>query len=139
MRTNREGNFIKFFSIDESAKVLMLSGEMPVSESGYDYIFWNPREVEETGEICAEKLISRLGKGGKLVIYFDNPHGVHAFATGQTEEMTTKVTFPWLCNQYKKLGQAKIPFVMQGYYAYPSVFSQCDFHGCTSPGGRVYG
>ena len=82
MRTNREGNLKRFFDIQQTDFVLEVRGEaLPLREAEYDYIFWNPSGAKGK-EICVQNLYKLLAPTGKLVVYFDNPFGLHAFSAG---------------------------------------------------------
>lgn len=126
MRTNREGNLKRFFDIQEKDLVLEVRGEaLVLREAEYDYIFWNPAGAEGK-EVCVQNLYNLLGPAGKLVVYFDNPLGVHAFAEGMTGEKTD-VGYPLLTKLKAALSENGYKFFDKIYYPYPNVDVPCVF------------
>ena len=126
MRTNREGNLKRFFDIQEKDLVLEVRGEaLVLREAEYDYIFWNPAGAEGK-EVCVQNLYNLLGPAGKLVVYFDNPLGVHAFAEGMTGEKTD-VGYPLLAKLKAALSENGYEFFDKIYYPYPNVDVPCVF------------
>ncbi len=122
MRTNRTGNLKRFFCIENTETVLDLCCALPCDGQVYDYIFWNPSDVlraegEQPGQeqVSAGRLFELLSETGKLVIYFDNPMGLHAFATGNVCE-TCGIGYSFLKDQVEELTA-----YVKWYYPYPSV------------------
>lgn len=127
MRTNREGNLKRFFDIQETDLVLEVRGEaLVLREAEYDYIFWNPSGADEK-EVCVQNLYRLLAPTGKLVVYFDNPFGVHAFANGLADEEVSDVGYPLLTELKSALAESKLAFYDKIYYPYPNVDFPCVF------------
>ena len=127
MRTNREGNLKRFFDIQQTDFVLEVCAEaLPMREAEYDYIFWNPSGAEGK-EICVKNLYKLLAPTGKLVVYFDNPFGVHAFAKGMAGAEAEDVSYPLLTKLKAALTESKLAFYDKMYYPYPTVEFPCVF------------
>ncbi len=126
MRTNREGNLKRFFDIQETDLVLDVRGQaLVLREAEYDYIFWNP-DGADGKEICVQNLYQLLKPTGKLVVYFDNPYSVHAFARGMAED-TSDVGYPLLTTLKTALTENGYKFYDRVYYPYPKVDFPCVF------------
>lgn len=126
MRTNREGNLKRFFDIQQTDFVLEVRGEaLPLREAEYDYIFWNPSGAEGK-EICVQNLYKLLAPTGKLVVYFDNPFGLHAFSAG-TPGGEPDVAYPLLETLKDALTKSGAVYYDKCYYPYPNVEFPCVF------------
>ncbi len=120
MRTNREGNLKRFFDIQETDLVLEVRGEaLVLREAEYDYIFWNPAGVDEK-DVCVQNLYKLLAPTGKLIVYFDNPFGLHAFAGG-IQQAGADVGYPLLTELKAALTENHLEFYDKVYYPYPCV------------------
>ena len=127
MRTNREGNLKRFFDIQEADLVLEVRGEaLALREAAYDYIFWNPAGAEGK-EVCVQNLYRLLSPTGTLVVYFDNPFGIHAFAEGMMQPVKTDVSYPLLTGLKHALAKTEPVFFDRIYYPYPCVDFPCVF------------
>ncbi len=126
MRTNREGNLKRFFDIQQTDFVLEVRGEaLPLREAEYDYIFWNPSGAKGK-EICVQNLYKLLAPTGKLVVYFDNPFGLHAFSAG-TPGGEPDVAYPLLETLKAALKKSGEVYYDKCYYPYPNVEFPCVF------------
>lgn len=126
MRTNREGNLKRFFDIQQTDFVLEVRGEaLSLREAEYDYIFWDPSGAEGK-EICVQNLYKLLAPTGKLVVYFDNPFGLHAFSTG-TPGSKPDVSYPLLGALKGALAKSGEVYYDKCYYPYPNVEFPCVF------------
>ena len=126
MRTNREGNLKRFFDIQQTDFVLEVRGEaLPLREAEYDYIFWNPSGAEGK-EICVQNLYKLLAPTGKLVVYFDNPFGLHAFSAG-TPGGEPDAGYPLLETLKDALTKSGEVYYDKCYYPYPNVEFPCVF------------
>lgn len=127
MRTNREGNVKRFFDIQETDHVLEVCGEaLTLREAEYDFIFWNPTGADGK-EVSVQNLYQLLAPAGKLVVYYDNPFGVHAFARGMEEQKKADVGYPLLMTLRNALQKSGAVFYDKCYYPYPCVEFPCAF------------
>ena len=132
MRTNREGNLKRFFHIRETDSVLDVCGQaLAPCEEAYDYIFWNPVGVPDKF-VCVQKLYHLLANGGKLIVYFNNPYGVHAFAEGfaapAVQNIQDKaVGYPLLSELKRAVENIGDSVYDKIYYPYPCVEFPCVF------------
>ncbi len=142
MRTNREGNLKRFFSIHKTARVLELCEENVLSECDsisfdnkqeYDYIFWNPvRVLSHVNKVSIQNLFQLLSQEGKLIVFFDNPSSVHAFAQGDLSG--ENIGYPFLLTQLSELSNESHVHV-KWYYPYPCVdFPSVFFSAERMPG-----
>ena len=126
MRTNREGNLKRFFDIRESDLVLEVRGEaLVLREAEYDYIFWDPTGADGK-EVCVQNLYNLLSTTGKLIVSFNNPFGVHAFAEGMAGQ-ASDVGYPLLTKLKAALKENNFEFYDKIYYPYPNVDFPCVF------------
>ena len=126
MRTNREGNLKRFFDIQQTDFVLEVRGEaLPLREAEYDYIFWEPSGAEGK-EVIVQNLYQLLAPTGKLVVYFDNPFGLHAFSAG-TPGSEPDVSYPLLGALKGALTKSGAVYYDKCYYPYPDVTAPCVF------------
>ncbi|MBE5880982.1 MAG: hypothetical protein E7289_01535 [Lachnospiraceae bacterium] len=129
MRTNRAGNLKRFFHIADDARVLELTTQQTFESSDdikFDFIFWNPL-VDRISGVSAEVLFDRLAAGGKLILYFDNPVSVHAFATGNVDAIGNGIGYDFLKRQLEELrGKREVHY--RWYYPYPSVSFPVAFY-----------
>ena len=138
MRTNRVGNLKRFFHIADTDVVWDVSSEH-VSDlsygAAYDYIFWNPIAAQDEA-FSMQKLFDRLKENGKLVVFFDNPHSIHAFAQGKADTMGKGIGYSFLSEQLKELSKNR-ELYHRWYYPYPSVeFPVTFFSDKRLPGSR---
>lgn len=128
MRTNRVGNLKRFFDIRETDSVLMLDtadAVCPKEAPLYDYIFWNP-SVGRKRRYSVSELFERLSPEGKLVVYQNNPYGLHAFAQGEIKASGNAFSYPVLKEQVEELTGKGLAYV-KWYYPYPDVEFPCAF------------
>lgn len=126
MRTNREGNLKRFFDIQQTDFVLEVRGEaLALREAEYDYIFWDPSGAEGK-EVIVQNLYHLLAPTGKLVVYFDNPFGLHAFSAG-TPGREPDVSYPLLEALKGALTKDGAVYYDKCYYPYPNVEFPCVF------------
>lgn len=135
MRTNREGNLKRFFDIKDTDLVLDVHGEaLVLREAEYDYIFWNPEDVRDKDK-CVQNLYCLLAPAGKLVVYFNNPFGLHAFAEGLPDGRKTDLGYKLLCNLSLAIEAIDPDFYEARYFPYPNVDFPCVFFsGLRLPG-----
>ncbi len=127
MRTNREGNLKRFFDIQSYDRVLEVCGDVAaIPAMEYDYIFWNPTGAADK-EICVRALFTALSQEGTLVVSFDNPYSVHAFAQGMRAVDRADVSYPLIASLQKSLKEGGESFYAKCYYPYPDVMSPCAF------------
>lgn len=127
MRTNRQGNLKRFFDIQDTDLVLEVRGQaLPLREAEYDYIFWEPSGAEEK-TVSVKNLYALLSATGKLVVYFDNPFSVHAFARGFSGEQDAQLGYPLLTALESALAESGETVYFKCYYPYPSVEFPCAF------------
>lgn len=128
MRTNRVGNLKRFFDIRETDSVLMLDtadAMCPKEAELYDYIFWNP-SVSGERRYGISELFERLSQEGKLVVYQNNPYGLHAFAQGEIKAVGNAFSYPVLKEQVEELTGQALAYA-KWYYPYPDVEFPCAF------------
>lgn len=127
MRTNREGNLKRFFDIQNHDRVLEVCGDVTaIPAMEYDYIFWNPTGAADK-DICVRALFRALSAEGTLVVSFDNPFGVHAFAQGMRDAVGADVSYPLIASLQQSLKESGVNFHAKCYYPYPDVLSPCAF------------
>ena len=127
MRTNRQGNLKRFFDIQDTDLVLEVRGQaLPLREAAYDYIFWEPSGAEGK-TLSVKNLYALLSAAGKLVVYFDNPFSVHAFAQGLAGEQDGQLGYPLLTLLEGALKEGGETVYSKCYYPYPSVEFPCAF------------
>lgn len=144
MDTNRLGNLKRFFSINDSDRVLdvdvpekncpdQTSEEnfraMKNTAGKYDYIFWNRGEVKPEREmgISLKNLFCILSEAGKLVLYFDNPCSIHNFAQGADGlQEVSGLSYPLIRQQIREFCREEGVFA-RWYYPYPNVEFPCMF------------
>jgi len=129
MRTNRVGNLKRFFHIADSDRVLTLSRAQDFEcsmDTRFDYIFWNPDTASLSG-VSAEHLFGCLTEKGKLVVYFDNPVSVHAFASGDIGAIGRGIGYHFLKKQLESVKEKREVY-SKWYYPYPSVSFPAAFY-----------